>query len=78
MKRDGKVTLTVPVTNIGSRAGDEIVQVWVASSTLGKDALISEHWTHTLTDVTAVVVPTHVARKEVQAVGVVRVRRVLR
>ncbi len=29
MKRDGKVTLTVPVTNTGSRAGDEIVQVYV-------------------------------------------------
>ncbi|MBR5655988.1 MAG: glycoside hydrolase family 3 C-terminal domain-containing protein [Prevotella sp.] len=29
MKADGKVTLTVPVTNTGKRAGDEIVQVYV-------------------------------------------------
>ena len=27
MKSDGKVTLTVPVTNTGDRKGDEIVQV---------------------------------------------------
>ncbi len=29
MKEDGTVTLTVPVTNTGKRAGDEIVQVYV-------------------------------------------------
>ncbi|MBQ4621918.1 MAG: glycoside hydrolase family 3 C-terminal domain-containing protein [Bacteroidaceae bacterium] len=29
MKADGKVTLTVPVTNTGKRQGDEIVQVYV-------------------------------------------------
>ena len=29
MKRNGKVTLTVPVTNTGSRSGEEIVQVYV-------------------------------------------------
>ena len=29
MKADGKVTLTVPVTNTGSRSGDEIVEVYV-------------------------------------------------
>nr|WP_304637848.1 glycoside hydrolase family 3 C-terminal domain-containing protein [uncultured Muribaculum sp.] len=29
MKSDGKVTLTVPVTNTGDRKGDEIVQVYV-------------------------------------------------
>ena len=29
MKADGKVTLTVPVTNTGDREGEEIVQVYV-------------------------------------------------
>ena len=29
MKEDGTVTLTIPVTNTGKRAGDEIVQVYV-------------------------------------------------
>ena len=29
MKADGKVTLTVPVTNTGSREGAEVVQVYV-------------------------------------------------
>ena len=29
MKRDGKVTVTVPVTNTGDREGEEIVQVYV-------------------------------------------------
>ncbi|MCQ2259659.1 MAG: fibronectin type III-like domain-contianing protein, partial [Bacteroidaceae bacterium] len=29
MKSNGKVTVTVPVTNTGSRAGEEIVQVYV-------------------------------------------------
>ena len=29
MKRNGKVTLTIPVTNTGSRSGEEIVQVYV-------------------------------------------------
>ena len=29
MKKDGKVTLTVPVTNSGSMAGSEVVQVYV-------------------------------------------------
>jgi beta-glucosidase len=29
MKTDGQVTLTVPVTNTGSREGSEIVQVYV-------------------------------------------------
>ncbi len=29
MKEDGKVTITVPVTNTGSREGEEIVQVYV-------------------------------------------------
>ncbi len=29
MKADGKVTITIPVTNTGNRAGEEIVQVYV-------------------------------------------------
>lgn len=29
MKADGKVTLTVPVSNVGKRTGDEVVQVYV-------------------------------------------------
>ena len=29
MKKNGKVTVTVPVTNIGQREGDEVVQVYV-------------------------------------------------
>jgi beta-glucosidase len=29
MKADGKITITVPVTNTGDRAGEEIVQVYV-------------------------------------------------
>ena len=29
MKANGKVTVTIPVTNTGKRAGDEIVQVYV-------------------------------------------------
>ena len=35
MKRDGKVTLTVPVTNTGSRQGTETIQVYVKA--LGDD-----------------------------------------
>ena len=29
MKTDGKVTLTVPIKNVGKRAGDEVVQVYI-------------------------------------------------
>ena len=29
MKKDGSVTVTVPVTNTGQRAGSEVVQVYV-------------------------------------------------
>ena len=29
MKKDGKVTITVPVTNTGKRTGNEVVQVYV-------------------------------------------------
>ena len=51
----------------------------IASSTLGKDALISGNRAHTRTVVAVVaVVPVRVARIEVQVVGVARVRRVLR
>ena len=31
MKKNGKVTVTVPVTNVGDRQGEEIVQVYVKS-----------------------------------------------
>ena len=43
-----------------------------------KDALISNHWTHTSTIATVAVVPTRAARTEVQAVSAGRVRQVLR
>ena len=42
-----------------------------------KDALISNHWTHTSTVATVAVVPTRAARTEVQAVSGGRVRQVL-
>ncbi len=41
MKRDGSVTLSIPVTNTGNRAGDEIVQVYIRSLDNG-DAPIKE------------------------------------
>ena len=58
-------------------------RVWVrvfqvASFKQGKDALISDHRAHFLTAVAVGVVPARVARIEAQAVGVARVRRVLR
>ena len=53
-------------------------RVWVASSTKGKDALISDNRAHTLTVAAVVVVRADVARMEVQVVGVERARGVLR
>ena len=57
---------------------DPGLRLQIASSTLGKDALISNHRADTLTDVAVEDARVRVTRIEVQAVGAARVRRELR
>ena len=54
------------------------MRLQIASSTLGKDALISDHRAHTSTAAAVGVAPVRVARTEVQAEGAARDRRALR
>ena len=57
---------------------DPGLRLQIASSTLGKDALISDNRADTSTVVAVVAVRARTTRIEVQVVGVARVRRALR